>query len=1086
MAAKGRVDSYIITITGVASKTTQTNSTQTNFTGLLPGSLYIVTVQTNSGNCSQTSSPVMEATYPTPPGIITFPMIGTKNATLSWGDPVNMTGVVKSYNITYWNSSSPSIMSGTVRSNTTNVTLQNLISGTNYTISVVTVGALGYKSTAVIGLVCTKPLSVKSPQIVAKTTNSMSLTWTQPDEYQSSYSYRVQTIVISSSTLINNTIVSGASATIGYLTAGETYTFTVYTISTCNSTESDPTSITDCTLPGQVVGAAANSYTSVNSLFVNWTAPQGKMSNYTVTITEDINSTIQTLTIQPNTMPVNVTGLLPGRVYNVTIVTVSSSCSQAAPSLSQATYPTPPGSITFPMIGTENVTLSWGDPVNMTGVVKSYNIIYRNSSSPSIIAGNVTSDTTSVTLQNIISGTNYTISVVTVGVWGYQTTAVIGSVCTKPLSVKSPQIGAKTTNSMSLTWTQPDEYQSSYTYRVQTNVTSSSEMINNIIVSGASATIGNLTAGETYTFLIYTISACNIQSDPTSITDCTLPGQVVGAAANSYMSVNSLFVNWTAPQGKVSNYTVTITEDINNTIQTLTIQPNTMPVNVTGLLPGRVYNVTIVTVSSSCSQVAPSLSQATYPTPPGSITFTMVGTKNVTLSWGEPVNMGGVVKSYNITYWNSSSPSIIAGNVTSDTTSVTLQNLISGTNYTISVVTVGVWGYQSTSVIGSVCTIPGQALAITVNNYESVDSLVVNWTAPAGKVSKYVVSIIGDVNGTQETNSLSVTFLKLLPGRSYMITIQTFSGDSANTAPPVTEATYPTPPQSLNFNSVGSDSITISWEDPANMTGLALSYNIIWNSTSISGTVISNAPTVTLQSLAPATNYTITVITVGARGYQSTPVTGWIFTSPLEQPGGIKVVRSTSGDAMDVTFQGFDTSNGPIVAYAIIVTTDLNANKSPEGVLAKTYNDFKNGTTKTYVTSIIEQKSQRVSRSSEIGAHVGDGSESHGYVNGPLDSTLQYRVSVAGFTRVNYDPTIGTINEDQSTATITSFSGSPSVTTTTATTTTKATSASTKPSYTNATVTTSNTGTHHGQHICCLPLSYFQLMIFVLYSFIYR
>ncbi|PIO13603.1 hypothetical protein AB205_0200460, partial [Aquarana catesbeiana] len=162
---------------------------------------------------------------------------------------------------------------------------------------------------------------------------------------------------------------------------------------------------------------------------------------------------------------------------------------------------------------------------------------------------------------------------------------------------------------MSLNWTQPDEYQSSYTYRVQTNVNSSSTQINNTTVS--SATIGNLTAGETYTFTVYTISACNIQSDPVPIIDCTLPGQAVGAAASSNTSVNSLFVSWTAPQGKVSNYNVTITEYVNNTMQTGTMQPNMTQVNFTGLLPGRVYNVTIVTVSSSCSQAAPSLSQAT-------------------------------------------------------------------------------------------------------------------------------------------------------------------------------------------------------------------------------------------------------------------------------------------------------------------------------------------------------------------------------------------------------------------------------------------------------------------------------------------
>ncbi|XP_073460259.1 receptor-type tyrosine-protein phosphatase beta-like [Aquarana catesbeiana] len=976
-APQGKVSNYTVTITEYVNNTMQTgtiqpNMTQVNFTGLLPGRVYNVTIVTVSSSCSQAAPSLSQATYPTPPGSINFTMIGTKDVTLSWGDPVNMTGVVKSYNITYWNSSSPSIISGSVISNTTYVTLQNLISGTNYSVSVVTVIPWGYQSTSVIGSVCTKPISVTLPQIVAKTTNSMSLTWTQPDEYQSSYTYRVQTNVTSSSTLINNTIVSSASATIGYLTAGETYTFTVYTISAYNI-QSDPMSITDCTLPGQAVGAAVSSNTSVNSLFVSWTAPQGKVSNYTVTITEYVNNTMQTGTIQPNMMQVNFTGLLPGRVYNVTIVTVSSSCSQAAPSLSQATYPTPPGSINFTMIGTKDVTLSWGDPVNMTGVVKSYNITYWNSSSPSIISGSVISNTTYVTLQNLISGTNYSVSVVTVIPWGYQSTSVIGSVCTKPISVTLPQIVAKTTNSTSLTWTQPDEYQSSYTYRVQTNVTSSSTLINNTIVSSASATIGYLTAGETYTFTVYTISACNVESDPVSITDCTLPGQAVGATASSNTSVNSLFVSWTAPQGKVSNYTVTITEYVNNTMQTGTMQPNMTQVNFTGLLPGRVYNVTIVTVSSSCSQAAPWLTQATYPTPPGSINFTIIGTKDVTVSWGDPVNMTGVVKSYNITYWKSSSPSIISGTVISNTTYVTLQNLISGTNYSVSVVTVIPWGYQSTSVIGSVCTkpisvtslqivakttnsisltwtqpveyqssytyrvqtnvtssstlinnttvssasatigyltagetytftvytisacnvesdpvskmdctLPKQAVGATVNSYTSVNSLVVNWTAPGGKMSYYNVTITGDVNNLIKTNITQVTFNGLSPGREYNVTILSVSGSCSQAAPWLTQATYPTPPGSITFITIGTNTTTLSWGEPENMTGVTKSYNITyyWNASSPIN-VTSNSPNITLLSLKSGSNYTITVVTVGVRGYLSTPVSRYVFTKPM-------------------------------------------------------------------------------------------------------------------------------------------------------------------------------------------------------------
>ncbi|XP_040183982.1 receptor-type tyrosine-protein phosphatase beta-like isoform X1 [Rana temporaria] len=1031
-AATGRVDSYIISITGVVSNTTQTNSTQTNFTGLLPGSLYTVTVQTNSGNCSQTSSPVMEATYPTPPGSINFTMVGTKNVTLSWGDPVNMTEVVKSYNITYWNSSSPSIIAGPVTSNTTSVTLPNLISGTNYIISVVTVGALGYKSTAVFGSVCTKPLSVKSLQIGAKTTNSMSLTWTQPDEYQTNYTYRVQTNATSSSTL--NTSVPNASATIGNLTAGETYTFLIYTISTCNSTESDPTSIIDCTLPGQVVGATANSYTSVNSLFVNWTAPQGKVSYYNVTITEYINNTIQTLTIQPNLTQVNVTGLLPGRVYNVTIVTVSSSCSQAAPSLSQATYPTPPGIITFPIIGTKNVTLSWGDPVDMTGVVKSYNI-YWNTSSPSIIAGTVTSNTTSVTLQNLTSGTNYTISVVTVGVWGYQSTAVIESVCTKPISVTSLQIVAKTTNSTSLIWTQPDEYQSSYTYRVQTKATSSSEMINNTIVSGASATIGNLTAGETYTFTVYTISACNKESDPTSITDCTFPGQVVSAAANSYTSVNSLFVNWTAPQGKVSNYNVTITEYINNTIQTLTIQPNLTQVNVTGLSPGRVYNVTIVTVSSSCSQAAPSLSQATYPTPPGSITFPMRGTKNVTLSWGDPVNMAGVVKSYNIIYRNSSSPSIIAGNVTSDTTSVTLQNLTSGTNYTISVVTVGVWGYQSTPVIGSDCTKPMPVQSLQ-NTSATTTSISLNWSRPDGYQSSYTYkvqtspsSIVNDIIVTNE----SATIVNLTPGGTYTFTVYVRAANDVTESDPmsVTTCTVPEPVSELNVSGFTSESILLQWKCPiGNFTSFSITYGT--QRKTISSNCITNGKQeYNITGLSAYTPYTITVSTLSC-GKDSTAVTiqNGTASAPPPLPTGSSVIelKASSYNQISYTFRLFNETNGPVGPYAVIVTTDNAVDKFPsKDVLTKTYSDFTSKRSSSYV-SLITNVTSKARWARDTAANngqqtvlIGDGSAKNSYYNSPLQAVTTYCVTVAGFTRIEYKPD-GTINTDTSLVTFFPYS----------------------------------------------------------------
>lgn len=89
------------------------------------------------------------------------------------------------------------------------------------------------------------------------------------------------------------------------------------------------------------------------------------------------------------------------------------------------------------------------------------------------------------------------------------------------------------------------------------------------------------------------------------------------------------------------------------------------------------------------------------PTPPGNITFITILTNTTTLSWVEPVNMAGVTKSYKITYyWNASSPST----VTSNSLNATLTSLKSGSNYTITVVTVGVRGYLSTPVSRSVFT----------------------------------------------------------------------------------------------------------------------------------------------------------------------------------------------------------------------------------------------------------------------------------------------------------------------------------------------------------------------------------------------
>ncbi|KAM8938758.1 receptor-type tyrosine-protein phosphatase beta-like [Pelodytes ibericus] len=975
----GNVDYYNAILTGEINRTITAISTPVSFPDLLPGREYSITIQTVSGNCSQTAAPVTEATYPTPPGSLNFTNIGTNSISLSWGEPINMTSVTKSFTITYSNGT----VTGTVSSNTLNVTLQSLTSGTNYTITVVTVGAQMYQSSGVSRAVYTKPMFVNQLRADNVTSDSIFLIWDKPAEYQSYYTYRVQTTTTSSTILINVTTVTSESALITNLTPGKTYTFTVFTRAGDNVTESQPVSYITCTAPGAAQTITVTNNKSTNSLGVTWTKPNGMADNYTVALTGEINRTITTSSTQ-----YNIPDLLPGREYSITIQTVSGNCSQTAAPVTEATYPTSPDSVNFTNIGTNSISLSWGEPINMANIIKSFIITYSNGS----VTGTVSSRTLNVTLQSLTSGTNYTITVVTVGVRLYQSSGVSRAVYTKPMFVNQLRADNVTSDSISLIWDKPAEYQSYYTYRVQTTTTSSTIPINETTVTSESALITNLTPGETYTFTVFTRAGDNItESQPVSYITCTVPGAAQTITVTNNQSTNSLGVTWTKPNGMADNYTVALTGEINRTITTSSTQ-----YNIPDLLPGREYSITIQTVSGNCSQTAAPVTEATYPTPPGSVNFPSIGTSNISLSWEDPMNMTSVTKSFTITYSNGS----VTGTVLSRTLNDTLQILTSGTNYTITVVTVGVRLYQSSGVSRAVYTIPDISQNITVTNKNSINFLGVSWIHSVGRVDYYTVTLNGEIGRTIQTISTPVSFPDLLPGREYSIIIQTVSGNCSQTAAPVTEATYPVPLPSFQCSSLlGQPVLSLTWICPI---GAYAGSSFTLNTTSsalidITLNCTSRKESITLTDLIIYSEYLVTMTRLSC-GTESVVKIASCWTSVASPPPINRTLIQTDQPAtyngIVFSFDEFANTNGPVQAYAVIISAVNVAGKLPasEGILDKTYIDFKNKKSDTYVTYIIANQ-QRLLRSNKANTRtvqVGDGSKMHGYVNGPLEPLTSY------------------------------------------------------------------------------------------------
>uniref|UniRef100_A0A8C5R2U5 protein-tyrosine-phosphatase n=1 Tax=Leptobrachium leishanense TaxID=445787 RepID=A0A8C5R2U5_9ANUR len=634
-----------------------------------------------------------------------------------------------------------------------------------------------------------EPLPVKQLRSSNVTSDSVSLIWDGPDEYKSDYSYRVQTANSSSVTLKTNTTATNQSV-VTDLTPGETYTFTVFTRAADTVTESEPVSYSTCIEPLPVKQLRSSNVTS-DSVSLIWDHPDEYKSDYSYKVQ---TANYSSVTLKTNTTATNqsvVTDLTAGETYTFTVITRAADTVTESENASYTTYPTPPQSLTFTNIGTNSISLSLTEPVNMANVTKTFNITYRNSSG----SWTVSSNTLNVTLQNLTSGTNYTITVVTVGARQYQSSPVTRSIYT---------------NSVSLIWDHPDEYKSDYSYRVQTS-NPSSEVKNDTTTTNQSV-VTNLTAGETYTFTVFTRAADTVtESVSVSYTTCT--GEFC-------------FLDLDHPDEYKSDYTYRV--QTANTLS-VTLKNQTTATNqsvVTDLTAGETYTFTVFTraadnvtesvfesyttctdqpvfldtyilshMKNPCAASADTVTESepvsytTYPTPPQSLLFTNITTNSISLSWTEPVNMADVTKTFNITYRNSSG----SWTVSSDTLNVTLQNLTSGTNYTITVVTVAAGQYQSSSVTRSIYTkpLPVKQLRSSIVTSDSV-SLI--WDHPDEYKSDYSYRVqtansssVTLKNQTTATNQSVVT--DLTAGETYTFTVITIAADTVTESEPVSYTT---------------------------------------------------------------------------------------------------------------------------------------------------------------------------------------------------------------------------------------------------------------------------------------------------------
>ncbi|XP_029769447.1 receptor-type tyrosine-protein phosphatase eta [Terrapene carolina triunguis] len=536
----------------------------------------------------------------------------------------------------------------------------------------------------------------------------------------------------------------------------------------------------------------------------------------------------------------------------------------------------------------------------------------------------------------------------------------------------------------------------------------------------------------------------------------TKPSPVFDIESTS-IGTEQVTLTWENNDTAAPNYTYVIYIDGNGISPTRNQTSQNKSALIVGLQPGTLYNFTIVPLAADNMTKGDSkvIRIYTKPSPVFDIEPTNIGTEQVTLMWknndtaaplytyviytdgngispirsqisqnksavivglqpGTPYNFTIVpLAADNTTTGDSKVLRIYTKNITSPNKSATITGLKPGTLHLFMVFS-QVAGTEGDSTPTKTYTKPSPVFDIEPTSI-GTDQVTLTWGNNDTAAPLYTYVIFTDGNGisptrNQTSQNKSAVIVGLQPGTSYNFTIvpvavdNTTTGDSAV----IHICTNAAPVSSFNCIQVTKEAkLTLKWERPAgDSTNFTIkTFSDVWSNETL---VLAGNLDTTVTNLNYSTSYNVSIITRSC-GKESLPVQKTCVTSITDPPAPVEKpnITSITHNSFKIQFSGFVSKNGPLKAYAIVITTDKEGNKPTNSILNYTYNDFKEKKTNTYITDVINATQMRAfsspSESSQYEMEVGNTVTSDGYTNARLEPLGSYWASVAGFTKIEFN-----------------------------------------------------------------------------------
>ncbi|KAM4043758.1 receptor-type tyrosine-protein phosphatase beta-like [Anomaloglossus baeobatrachus] len=827
---EGNTSSYEIQILGDPTFIKTVTSTSDTIEGLTPGNYYtlLVTAVVGENNVTGNSSEISVYTKPEVVKNLMTGIITTTSISLSWGKP---DGNASSYEIQILGDPT---FNKTVT--TTSDIIEGLTPGNYYTLLVTAVVENNITENSSEISVYTRPATVTELKASMIDNSTVNVSWKLPEGNRSSYFVEVigdpwhSITVFSESAIITNltvgnqytvqisavagnglqggssdiVIFGNISATLITTTSfwlhwdfniaeNTTYNISVYgepsitwTVDTTTIQITNLTSgnfyniqisaynrfwplygyvgqISLYTRPGTVSNVQVTNI-STSSMNLSWLHPQGNYSHYLIEVAGDIYKN-ETTTSESLT----VSGLTPGNQYTVTIrvVTGENVFGDSTESLT-FTRPEKVKNLTVSSITDTSVTLSWLPPDGRAG---SYLIQIQEDEKY-----NKTTTLTEFTVQDLTPGTQYTFLVSSLT--GYDTVQgdnVSTSDYTNPSIVKNITVDNITTTSVSLNWEKPDGNADSYRIQVLEDPSL------NRIVTTTFNTIGGLTPGYYYTFMVFAlVGNGTVQGDKITIFTYTEP-EIVGNLKTENVTTTFVSLSWEKPIGNADSYMIQVLED-----PSLNRIVNTTLNTIAGLTPGYYYTFMVFALVGNNSVQGEKNTTYTY-TKPNVITDLRtlnISTTSITLGWQIPVG--------NVTFYLIEMAGAVTVYFQSSINESVIKYLTPGNLYSFRVfAVVGESNATGNSLNISAYTKPEIVGNLKTENVTTT-SVSLSWEKPIGNADSYMIQILEDPSLNRIVNTTLSTIAGLTPGYYYTFMVFALVGNNSVQGEKNTTYTYTT------------------------------------------------------------------------------------------------------------------------------------------------------------------------------------------------------------------------------------------------------------------------------------------------------